>query len=188
MTVEEVDAAAGSEDEDVVIAGGESLRAGMIGELIVEGGALEAAGGEAESGWVGSGWGGCGVDEVEAADGIRRCFGFGPPVFVMGGLVRGLVEDLELSGLEVDDRAIVTIDSDDVDDDFAGSDVEGEEAGFALGGRLGLRGGGLGLSLIVRGRGLEEQGRQQEGWKHRSTPYNDVETGERSGKFRGLAR
>jgi hypothetical protein len=99
-----------------------------------------------------------------------------------------LVEDLELSGLEVDDRAIVTIDSDDVDDDFAGSDVEGEEAGFALGGRLGLRGGGLGLSLIVRGRGLEEQGRQQEGWKHRSTPYNDVETGERSGKFRGLAR
>ena len=50
VAVEEADAPAGRDDEDIVIAGGQSLRIRVVRKLVVESRTLQATGAEVESG------------------------------------------------------------------------------------------------------------------------------------------
>ena len=51
---------------------------------------------------------------------------------VLRNLVVRFVKDLEVCGVEIEDRAIVAIEGDDVDDNFAGGYAKGGDAGVAL--------------------------------------------------------
>ena len=181
MRIVESRVAARGRDHDLVVAAGGAVRPGMEGKLVVERGALEAAGGDAESGGgVVGGLRASGVDEAETGDGLR--FGRLVTMTELVGWGRGDCGDLEVGGVQIEDGAAQRVKGDKVDDDFAGGDVEGEEAGFALGRLLGFR-GWWGRGSILPGSRLEEQGREQEGWEHRSPTYNQMGTGERVRKF-----